>query len=164
MQNNDLFIPLRCSYVVSAPTLKTLQSSNNLQLLKAFAQLSNEIKDHYESNKDEETRIEGKLDLILLLLGQISLQQSPLPIAENIRLGRSGIWIPAPQPTEGTCQISLFLAPSIPLPITFQGQFGQHEQGTQFIQFAPLTDDEDHWLGQLLFKEHRKQLRDQQSK
>ncbi|WP_018150493.1 PilZ domain-containing protein [Leeia oryzae] len=134
----------------------------NLLLLRGIAQLHEADNEPGHENQ-QLTRLEGKLDVALLLLAEVVGQHHPLPPMARFSLGTTSLTLNTDTAyTAGeTCLLDIYLEERLPLALKLSATVESSVPGECRFAIAELPDEVDHWLGQILFRHHREQLRKQ---
>lgn len=143
------------------------QNGNNEEMLHILMALD-ETRFETEEREEKEVhaglqRVEGKLDLLIGMLGQLLLAQTPLPPVHNVVLSSSQIKLQVDSatathpPAPGSLiHLRLFLSPRIPHPIILLADIEAHDH--EWVSLSIIhTDDrvQDLW-DKFIFRQHRR--------
>lgn len=163
MSDADLLLPLYLPCRVTpldAASNHRQWDAHNLALLQGLTLLG-ELNLPEAPLDPQLTRLEGKLDLAVLLLGEVLRVRGEVPPAQHLSLNLHTVQLaaqPELQP-EQPVLIELYLAPTLPLPVKLSGKLQQQDASQMRIALDTLPDEVDDRLGQALFRFHRAQLR-----
>ena len=135
----------------------------NLNLLKALAAVETATKesdDVPESMRKSLERVESKLDVLLMLVAQLTLDAAPLPSDREISLSQACISWKEPSsntPLAGqTLKIRIFLSPRIPQPLVVRAIVRNSESGQISADLSGLDEELSEWLTRTIFRYHRR--------
>lgn len=163
MSNDDLQLPLYLPCRITPLDVASNRrqwDAHNLALLQGLSLLG-EMNLPDTAPDPQLTRLEGKLDLAVLLLGEVLRARDEVPPPQHLSLSLHTLQL-APQPDLLTGQallVELYLAPTLPLPVKLTGTLQQQDDARMGIELDTLPDEVDDRLGQALFRFHRAQLR-----
>lgn len=105
-------------------------------------------------------RLEAKMDLVLQWVGKLLLAQHPLPPTSDVILGSQHItWnCPIALKAEQFGVISLYLAPSLPMPLILPVQVIAYSSVQAHAKLLHLSPDAQEALDRTLFRHHRRAL------
>lgn len=145
---------------LTSPDGAEIRDRHNLLILRGLALLAEAGQDAEEAPAWQQ-RLEGKLDLALLMLADVLAERQSMPAAKPLSLNTEQVHLPdePPHPAGENMLLSVYLDPGLPLPVNLTATtVGAGTEGCT-LRLAPLSDELDHWLGVTLFRFHREQLR-----
>lgn len=152
-----------------SPAAVEMRKHGNIALLQAFAAIDSISHEHEhdvpEAVRKSLDRIESKLDVVLMLLANLSRQSPTLPQDKPVSLHSDRIsWLEnmtTPQIGQPLL-VRLFLNPRIPQPLFLQAtvqEVNQQSSAVQVIATLNETDEElNEWLTRTIFRYHRRAL------
>ena len=136
----------------------------NATALHAIAVLENPAHEreleHTASVDFTAARLEAKMDMLLQWVGRLLLTQNPMPPSTDIILGSQSIaWkCPIALQAEQLGVLTLYLAPSLPMPLQLPVQIiacGSGQARAKLLHLSPEAQDA---LDRSLFRHHRRAL------
>jgi len=133
----------------------------NVALLKALAAFECPTREtEAEAGVDPIlARLEAKIDLALILLGELARRQQPLPEPVAVTLTSATVsWAGKAPIPKSTGVLSLYLAPALPWPLRLPVEIIAAGEGRVEARLLHLDEDTQTWLDRTLFRHHRRRL------
>lgn len=142
-------------------------NADNHQLLGAEATLdevriSEALKEESPALVHELQRLEYKLNILLRLTADLAARTSPLPVAQQTRLGARGLeWSGAAAPaSHSTGLVHIYINPALPQPLKIPcvviGERTHNGERIAQLQFHDLSESVVDLLEKLIFRHHRR--------
>jgi hypothetical protein len=110
-------------------------------------------------------RLEGKLDLLLGMLGELLLSNTTLPPIHAVSLTSTQLQVQiepkkkVKQPREGSnVKIHLFISPRLPRPIELLGSVVSREEATILFSLVSMEERFRDLLAKFIFRQHRRNI------
>lgn len=158
----DLTLPLAWhEYPAFPPQTVREWMRANLALLTALASLESVHRDGDGEARSDPTlaRVEAKIDLALVLLGEWLRRQQPLPPETRVGLSGGEIeWAGPPLAAGARGRVDLYLSSGLPWPLRLPVEVSGTEDGRVRARLLHLSPDVQDWLDRTLFRYHRRSL------
>lgn len=134
------------------------------RLMKAMAAMeehSRDTSDEVSQISQELHRLEGKLDLVLSIVAQISSEQLSLPEPCPVTVRATGLnWTQLPkglQLTDGDCGVAVvYFYPGLPLPVRLPAKVVMLKDESTSMVFTDLVAEVRNALERHVFRHHRR--------
>lgn len=152
---------LPLNWTVQAPKAVLPDTQHNqlvLSLLDTVEESATRSPEHETS--PEWLRVETKLNVIMLLLGQLLQARQPLPPAVDIRFTSDTLaWkTDQPLPPGSLLAVSVYPESSLPMPVEFLARIVAFEAPWLEVDMHGLSEEQQAMWSRWIFRQHRRQI------
>lgn len=145
------------------------QSADNEALLHSLLLMDESHPETPDGDEKEEHaalhRLEGKLDLLIQMMGELLCSRADLPAdkhlslsATQIRIAAEDVQDPELPPEQGGVSLRLFISPKFPRPLVLLAQYTGRQEGRLHFTLQPTDARVQELWEKLVFRQHRRQI------
>lgn len=137
------------------------EAARLMKAMAAMEEFSRDTSEEVSHLHQELHRLEGKLDLVLSIVANLSGQRLALPPSALVTVRASGLqWSQKPDDlaldSGAVGVVAVYLYPGIPLPVRLPAKVVDYGDGTSGVMFTDLVAEVRNALERHVFRHHRR--------